>query len=201
MKRYILIAGVNGAGKSTLYQTLSTMKGMPRVNTDEILRKFGDWKNPRDLIRAGKIAVTMLGAYLDQGVSFNQETTLCGRSLFRNITRAKQNGYSIELHYIGVASADVAKERVRFRVAQGGHGIPEELIEKRYEESLLNLGRVLPQCDLAVLYDNTDKFRRFAIYRKGKAARISHSIPTWYKKYLAAADLGQDEGELRRRKI
>ena len=42
MKKYIIIAGVNGAGKSTLYQTLQTLQDMPRVNTDEILRKIGD---------------------------------------------------------------------------------------------------------------------------------------------------------------
>ena len=46
MKKYILIAGVNGAGKSTLYQTLDSLKGMKRVNTDEIVRSFGNWKNP-----------------------------------------------------------------------------------------------------------------------------------------------------------
>lgn len=45
MKKYVLIAGVNGAGKSTLYQTLSNLQNMPRVNTDEILKEFGDWRN------------------------------------------------------------------------------------------------------------------------------------------------------------
>lgn len=42
MKKYVLIAGVNGAGKSTLYQTLDSLKTMERINTDEIVRSFGD---------------------------------------------------------------------------------------------------------------------------------------------------------------
>ena len=50
IKKYILIAGVNGAGKSTLYQTLDTLKSMERINTDEIVRSFGDWKNTDDVI-------------------------------------------------------------------------------------------------------------------------------------------------------
>lgn len=54
MKRYILIAGVNGAGKSTLYYTMDSLKNMPRVNTDEIVRTFGVGKNPSDVIKAGK---------------------------------------------------------------------------------------------------------------------------------------------------
>ena len=57
MKKYVLIAGVNGAGKSTLYQTIESLKDMPRVNTDEIVREFGDWKNTADVMKAGKIAV------------------------------------------------------------------------------------------------------------------------------------------------
>lgn len=54
MKKYILIAGVNGAGKSTLYQSLQSLQDMPRVNTDEILREFGDWRNTADVIDCRK---------------------------------------------------------------------------------------------------------------------------------------------------
>ncbi len=54
MKRYVIIAGVNGAGKSTLYQVMDSLKNMSRINTDEIVREFGDWKNSSDVIRAGK---------------------------------------------------------------------------------------------------------------------------------------------------
>ncbi len=61
MKKYILIAGVNGAGKSTLYQTLRSLQSMPRVNTDEILREFGDWRNTTDVIAAGKFERYMKG--------------------------------------------------------------------------------------------------------------------------------------------
>ena len=57
MKKYILIAGVNGLGKSTLYQSLKSLQDMPRVNTDEILRDFGDWRNMADVMTAGKIEV------------------------------------------------------------------------------------------------------------------------------------------------
>ena len=59
-----------------------------------------------------------------------------------------------------------------------------EDVEKRYIESLQNLQKVLPLCDLAMLYDNTESFRRFAIYRRGTAARISHSVPSWYLKLI-----------------
>ncbi len=53
-EKYILIAGVNGVGKSTLYQSLQSLHDIPTVNTDEILRDFGDWRNTTDIMTAGK---------------------------------------------------------------------------------------------------------------------------------------------------
>lgn len=85
MKKYIIIAGVNGAGKSTRYQMYDEFQGMLRVNVDEIVRDIGDWKNPRDVLVAGKIAIKNINKYLEEGVTFNQETTLCGNSMICNI--------------------------------------------------------------------------------------------------------------------
>jgi len=34
---------------------------MPRVNTDEILREFGDWRKTADLMKAGRIAIYKSG--------------------------------------------------------------------------------------------------------------------------------------------
>lgn len=96
MKRYILIAGVNGAGKSTLFQSLDYLQCMPRINIDEIVREFGDWKNQNDVAKAGRIAVGLIRDYFKNGLSFNQETTLCGKSILKNIKCAKQLGYKIE---------------------------------------------------------------------------------------------------------
>ena len=108
---------------------------MPRVNTDEILRGFGDWRNPSDLAKAGKEAVKLLKELLQGDETFNQETTLCGKSIVSNIKKAKENGFRIEMHYVDLDSADIAKKRVAHRVSVGGHGIPEKDIEKRYVET------------------------------------------------------------------
>ena len=155
-----------------------------RINTDEILREFGDWGNASDLIKAGKIAVARLNDYLSRGVAFNQETTLCGHSVIKTIQRAKEDGYMIEMHYVGVDSSQTAKLRIAQRVKMGGHGIPDQDVDRRYEESLRNLKKVLGFCDLAALYDNTAQFRRFAIYKNGEAIKVSRNIPMWYRKWL-----------------
>ena len=182
MKKYVVIAGVNGAGKSTLYQMYQEFKDMPRINVDEIVRDIGNWKNPMDVFAAGKIAVKNINKYLEEGITFNQETTLCGNSIIRNILKAKEYGYFIELHYIGVESAEIAKERVKYRVKQGGHGIPDADIERRYVETLIQLNRILKKCDLVALYDNSKQFRRFAIYKTGNLVRLSQNVPKWFSK-------------------
>ncbi len=181
-KKYILIAGVNGAGKSTLYQTIDSLKDMPRVNIDEIVRENGDWRNMADVMRAGKIAVKKIQQYFEQGISFNQETTLCGNSIIRNIEKAKKLGYQIELHYVGVSSVEIAKERIAYRVAHGGHGIPDQDVERRYIESLEKLKKVIGLSDVAILYDNTEGFNRFAVYQNAKLYNLTNEQPDWYKK-------------------
>lgn len=110
---------------------------------------------------------------------------MCGRSIIRTIQRAKDAGYGIEMHYVGVDSSEIAKSRIARRVKMGGHGIPEQDVDRRYEESLHNLKGVLQLCDLAALYDNTVHFRRFAIYKNGEAIKISHSVPGWYQRWLS----------------
>jgi predicted ABC-type ATPase len=181
MKRYVILAGVNGAGKSTLFSLISSFDEIEKINFDETVREIGDWRDAKVVIQAGKIVVCRINDYFSKGISFSQETTLCGRSIFHNIQTAKKLGYSIEMHYVGLDSADIAKKRVKNRVLHGGHGISDEDIERRYVETLENLKTVLPQCDLAVIYDNTEKFRRFAIYKAGKCVRLSSRVPEWYQ--------------------
>ena len=111
MKTYILFAGVNGAGKSMLYQTMEPIiADMPRINTDEIVKSLGDWRDFRNVLTAGKIAIKQIETYFDQGISFNQETTLCGASIIKNIHKAKSLGYYVLIHYVGVETVDIAKE-------------------------------------------------------------------------------------------
>lgn len=182
MKKYVIIAGVNGAGKSTLYQTNEKLKNMPRINVDEIVREIGSWENINDLFTAGKIAIEKIENYFDEEITFNQETTLCGKAIIRNIYKAKELGYFVELHYIGVDSVEIAKDRVKYRVKQGGHGIREADIEKRYIETFQQLNNILDICDLIAFYDNTENFKRFAICRNGKLVRISQKVPVWFEK-------------------
>lgn len=174
-KEFNIFAGVDGAGKTTLYfKQLETEKNKYfglRVNIDEIVQAIGDWKNPKDQIRASKIALKIRNEYLENGYSFNQETTLCGKSIISFIRKAKDKGYKINLYYVGLESEQIAKDRVKIRVSKGGHGIAPELIERRYKESLENLKAILPIVNNLYLFDNTKEFKR--IENNGKNTSTS----------------------------
>ena len=63
MKEYILFAGVNGAGKSVFSQTMpEKIAGMSRVNIDEIVKSFGDWRDFNDMKKAAKSTIISLRA-------------------------------------------------------------------------------------------------------------------------------------------
>lgn len=167
-KVYNIYAGINGAGKSTLYQTAFFDPNMKRINPDEIVQRIGDWRNELDQMKAGKIAVKEIRDCISKGISFNQETTLCGKSSIATIWKAKEVGYKINMHYVGVNSAEIAKERVKERVFKGGHDIPEHLIEKRYQETLDNLVKAIPLCDQIDIYDNTTNLTLVSQIEQGR---------------------------------
>lgn len=165
-KIYTLFAGVNGAGKTTIYRTMGFEENENRVNADEILAASGgDWSNQKDQIKAGREALSRLNSFIKQGVSFNQESTLTGQTILRTIEKVKENGFLVNLYYIGLDSPELAIERVKRRVANGGHGIPEDVIRKRYEATLYMLTRVAPLCDFVVVYDNSKAYNKVAIYK------------------------------------
>ncbi|MBO4375012.1 MAG: zeta toxin family protein [Lachnospiraceae bacterium] len=181
MKRFVVIAGVNGAGKTTFYSTEDVFSDIVKINFDETVRSFGSWHNPSDVKKAGKIVLEKIEECFTNGASFSQETTLCGRSIINNMKRAEKLGYELELYYIGLDCSKTAKDRVDHRVSQGGHGISEEDIERRYHESLKNLKLILPICNMATIYDNSLKLTRISIFRNGKCEWSVRNTPQWYK--------------------
>lgn len=57
------------------------------------------------------------------------------------------------------------------RVMQGGHDVPDDKLEARFNRTLANLDRVIITLPVVVVFDNTDLARPFrleAVYRQGR---------------------------------
>ena len=180
MANCIIFAGVNGAGKTTLYKTMILKDDLgKRINTDEIVMEIGDWRNNQDQMRAGRIALNMRKECLEKMISFNQETTLTGKRILKAIEEIKEKGYTIYLYYIGLNSPEIAKERIKNRVLNGGHDIPKEVVEKRYYETLENLKKVVPLADYVRIYDNSKNYKLYYYKNKTWDIVLSQDLPKW----------------------
>ena len=157
-----IFAGTNGTGKTTLYyQELENGKEFGyRINIDEFVSSFGDWRETKDQIRASKIAIRLREQYIKERKDFNIETTLCGNSILSLFKELKEKGYFIALYYIGLDNPEIAKERVKIRVKKGGHNVEENKIEERYYKSLKNLEVVLPFWGKLIIFDNSKELTK-----------------------------------------
>lgn len=189
MAQYILIAGANGSGKSTLMSLMPEFKTIPKINLDDRVRALGDWNDKKNFLLAGKEVVQEIQYFFDRKITFVQETTLCGNAIKKNIKKAKQLGYYIEIHFVSLDSFKIAQERVHYRVAHGGHGIPDQDIERRYFEGMNTLRAVYKLCNRIIFYDNTNALQRFRKIEDGETIWKSIYTPDWFTSYFSDFDI------------
>ena len=179
--RYTIIGGINGVGKSTIYSSLpdNDIKALgKRINVDEIVSVFGDWRDTTAQFHAGKQAVKEIKKCLEAKIDFHQETTLSGQSVIHTAKTAKAMGFIVHLWYIFVSNTEIAKQRVHDRVANGGHGISDDIIERRSVTSLRSLRTIIPLCDEVWLYDNTVTYNPVAQVIGGTINLFNKNIPS-----------------------
>lgn len=141
----IIVAGPNGAGKSTIARHLvrDTFNIKKYVNADTIARGLAAF-DPESVDReAGRIMLEWLHHLADRRDDFAFETTLAGRKDIRFIkNELRQQGYSTRLFFVWLRSPELAIERVKQRVAEGGHSISEDVIRRRYRRGRRNFHQV-----------------------------------------------------------
>ena len=107
-------------------------------------------------MRAGRLMLEEISNCVRLGESFGFETTLSGLGYISHIQRWRSKGFHVSLFYLMLSSVDIAIARVAERVIQGGHGIPESVIRRRYESGKRNFEERYKWCvDAWALYDNT----------------------------------------------
>jgi predicted ABC-type ATPase len=79
------------------------------------------------------------------------------KQLYRQkVYEARQKGFNITLLFFWLQSVELAKERVKIRVTEGGHNIEPDVIERRYLRGIKNLFNIyLPIVDGALIFDNS----------------------------------------------
>jgi predicted ABC-type ATPase len=159
-ERYLyIIAGCNGAGKTTASFTIlpDILDCKEFVNADEIAKGLSPFQPEKVAFEAGRIMLHRIDELLYQKENFAFETTLSTKSYKNKVLAAKNKNYNVTLLFFWLKNPELAKERVKTRVLEGGHNIPEDVIERRYARGIINLIEIyIPISYQVLIFDNSE---------------------------------------------
>ena len=157
--KLIVIAGCNGSGKSSFSKAIVKNQIIP-FDYDQVFSL--KYKSLMDFDLRSKMAHNLAFEELEKQIqkSLNIKTDFCYETNFNSDPMHwplyfKQHGYSIELIYFCLDSIETAKNRVRIRVENGGHFVPDKEIEKRYRSGFENLNKYWHEFDQLHLFETS----------------------------------------------
>ena len=157
-KKILIIGGPNGAGKTTF-----AMEFLPNeahcpifINADLIAAGLNPFQPDLAAIQAGRLMLKMIRDCVEKEESFAFETTLSGRNYTRLIPLWQKEGYLIKLLFLRLPTPEMAIARVRQRVLEGGHDVPEQTVRRRFHSGLRNFNSIYRDLvDEWVVYENS----------------------------------------------
>jgi predicted ABC-type ATPase len=156
--KIVIIAGPNGAGKTTFARSFLPEEAECRdfINADLIAAGLSPFDPSLVAIRSGRLMIEEIKSRVRQRRSFAFETTLSGLTYARLIRQWQRAGYRVKIVFLSLPSPELAVARVRTRVAQGGHDVPESVVRRRFKAGLRNFhNRYKKLADSWVLYENS----------------------------------------------
>ncbi len=197
----LVLAGTNGAGKSSVAGAALMQAGTLFYNPDEAARRYrAAGLSPEEAnARAWHRGRRQLERAIRERLDYAFETTLGGRTITGLLLEAVEHGFRVRAWYVGLASPELHIQRVRERVARGGHDIPDPKIRDRWDASRQNLIRLLPHLAELVVWDNSAEADpqtgaaprpvRILAMQDGRMRYLCplEDVPLWAKPIVAAA--------------
>lgn len=170
-----IIAGPNGAGKTTFAREFlpnyADCKNF--VNADLIAQGVSPFSPETAAFHAGRLMLEEIDFYAKRGESFGFETTLSGQTYLSSVRNLKKRGYEVHFYFLWVLTVDLALARVRARVLEGGHDVPEAVVRRRFDRSIRNfLTRYRLLGDSWMLFDNSRAAPAVIAFEKQGDVRI-----------------------------
>jgi len=157
-----LIAGPNGAGKSSFASKFLVVLGyadLIRFNADDQAKRLRmDFPklaaNDINLMAVKKVDADVVNA-INDGKSFYIDTVLSTPKYRDDVLASKELGYRNGLVYVSLYPPELSPERIKLRVAKGGHGVDPVKAVERYYRSHNELRWFAPHMDIFTIHDNS----------------------------------------------
>lgn len=170
----VFLAGANGSGKSSLRDWKVDNDQCIIIDPDRFIKT-----NNGNNILGSRQAISVFKKCISEKTSFSLETTLAGKSAIKRIENARNAGFRVKMHYIGLNSPELNIRRVAERVARGGHDIPRDSIIERYNSSRENLIQAVDFLDRLEIYDNSEVMQLDLILENSDFCYINPAAKPW----------------------
>lgn len=132
--------------------------------------------------RAAEIAAERRSGLLEAGNSFATETVFSHPSKLDIIDRARARGYIVIVMHVGIESPDLSVARVKARVQESGHDVPEDKIRARFDRGQPLIREAVLRADRGMVFDNSrlnEPPRQVLVFAAGKLSRVDPYLPQW----------------------
>lgn len=197
----LVAAGANGAGKTSIVQPFIEKRGGAYFNPDRYAAALiaRGMSAAEANVVAWQRGFAQLCEAVEAGVAHAFETTLGGHSIPYQLMRALAFERRVVIFFVGLASPELHLQRIRERVARGGHDIPEDKVRRRCDDSRRNLLSFIGTRATIRVWDNSTQTADGRPSQARELFRVDHrrlrlppradpaETPAWARPLLAQA--------------
>jgi predicted ABC-type ATPase len=149
-------------------------------------------KNKKYLDQIAQILADFLRkSIIKAGKKLSFETVFSHESKLNFIRDAKNIGYKVYLYFIATETVEINIFRIKERVKNSGHNVPENKVRSRYINSLDLMYEAAQLCDQVYFFDNSDDepnnsaFASFKLVSEKKQWTYNSpkDFPNWFFEY------------------
>jgi predicted ABC-type ATPase len=156
-----IVAGPNGSGKSSLYNR-TDIEGWGGsvwiINPDLLTAKIVE-SEAIQLEAANLAAVQRIQRWLEASIDAYQtigvETVLSSPKYQQLVLTAQSRGFEVRMIYVVLMSVELQLDRIKERVSNGGHDVPEDKVRSRRARSFEQLAWFAGRVDQLLIFDNS----------------------------------------------